>query len=270
MTTDNLDDRNPNCKIITILSEKGGSGKTSLAYLLASAALSRGKRVHCIDADRNPQLLTWRGTTQAAHPDDDISFPSSLTASKLPDNKDLYDQHIAEMSNNADVVIIDTRPGRYEDTEDIAYSSDVILIPGMPRAGDIKLLGDTVLWMLECRDAFVDLEYVPPIRVAMLNAPLTIIRAIEDDDVDSLTDADYGVLGRFADFPYLETVVQQSRVIEFLSQNGPLDGYISRLSGGHRAAARRIAKKADQLLDEVLSLRPEKSGKSAKKVKANA
>ena len=37
--------------VVTAISAKGGSGKTTLIQMLASAMLARGRRVHVMDAD---------------------------------------------------------------------------------------------------------------------------------------------------------------------------------------------------------------------------
>ena len=41
--------------VVSIASKKGGSGKTSVLMLIASAAANMGLRVHLIDADRDPR-----------------------------------------------------------------------------------------------------------------------------------------------------------------------------------------------------------------------
>ena len=47
-------------QVITIVQTKGGSGKTTSAMLLASAALDAGRQVTLIDGDVNAQLGRWR------------------------------------------------------------------------------------------------------------------------------------------------------------------------------------------------------------------
>ena len=52
--------------VITIVQTKGGSGKTTTAMLLASAALDAGRRVTLIDGDVNAQLGRWRDRFELA------------------------------------------------------------------------------------------------------------------------------------------------------------------------------------------------------------
>ncbi len=53
-------------QVITIVQTKGGSGKTTTAMLLASAALNLGRRVTLIDGDVNAQLDRWRDSFELA------------------------------------------------------------------------------------------------------------------------------------------------------------------------------------------------------------
>ena len=53
-------------QVITIVQTKGGSGKTTTAMLLASAALNLGRRVTLIDGDVNAQLGRWRDSFELA------------------------------------------------------------------------------------------------------------------------------------------------------------------------------------------------------------
>ena len=52
--------------VITIVQTKGGSGKTTSAMLLASAALDAGRRITLIDGDVNAQLCRWRDSFELA------------------------------------------------------------------------------------------------------------------------------------------------------------------------------------------------------------
>ena len=46
-------------KVISIQSQKGGAGKTTLAVHLASAAVARGLSVRVLDADEQKSALLW-------------------------------------------------------------------------------------------------------------------------------------------------------------------------------------------------------------------
>ena len=52
--------------VVTAISAKGGSGKTTLIQMLASAMLARGRRVHVMDADADKQILEWESKSARA------------------------------------------------------------------------------------------------------------------------------------------------------------------------------------------------------------
>ena len=53
-------------QIITLIQTKGGSGKTTVAMSLASAALAKGEKVCMFDGDVNQQLLGWQEAYEEA------------------------------------------------------------------------------------------------------------------------------------------------------------------------------------------------------------
>ncbi|MCA0998634.1 AAA family ATPase [Alloyangia pacifica] len=53
-------------KTISTMMMKGGSGKTTLTRILASAALARGMKVHIYDVDTDPQALGWEASFNAS------------------------------------------------------------------------------------------------------------------------------------------------------------------------------------------------------------
>jgi chromosome partitioning protein len=83
-------------KIIAILNEKGGSGKTTVSFNLATALHRQGKRVVIVDADPQGSARDWR----TASPEG-INLPP-VVAMDRP-------QMLSSLGTlNADIVIIDT------------------------------------------------------------------------------------------------------------------------------------------------------------------
>ena len=101
-------------QVITIVQTKGGSGKTTAAMLLASAALDAGRRVTLIDGDVNAQLGRWRDSFELAAWDSvkKPAWPESLSILSPPETVEgLLALLEAEEARGVDLVVIDTRPG---------------------------------------------------------------------------------------------------------------------------------------------------------------
>ena len=73
--------------VVTAISAKGGSGKTTLIQMLASAMLARGRRVHVMDADADKQILEWESKSARADFGDlpRLPWPAGLTVADAPE-----------------------------------------------------------------------------------------------------------------------------------------------------------------------------------------
>lgn len=256
-------------KIICVVSTKGGSGKSTLAMLLASAGIAKGLKVHCFDGDQDPQLIEWRAGVEThdrgGKPAPD--WPEHLLFSKLEADLDAVDEQLNTARELSDLVIIDTRPGTHEDTEDIAYSADAILIPSRVNAADTKHAIDTFIWMAKLKKAFCDEESHPAIRLVLNDLSNSVVKAVEDPDNNGgkLTYTDITLLNRIFEMPFLNTPIPRSRVIENLPLHGPLTAQIDAFdkssdSGLQKRSARRVLNIATAILDEVLQTEREANG----------
>ena len=84
-------------KIIALLNEKGGSGKSTLSINLASALHRRGKKVVLVDADPQGTARDWRESSP-----ENADLPSVVAL----DRPELLLSSIKSL--NADWLIIDT------------------------------------------------------------------------------------------------------------------------------------------------------------------
>lgn len=115
--------------IIAVASSKGGSGKTVLTTLAASALTSRGYRVAVIDADSNATFSDW-----AANNWTDAAKISSIVQT----------DHIAiiqaaqDAADNADVVLIDTAGFMSMTAASAIGVCDVVLIPVTADRGSVR------------------------------------------------------------------------------------------------------------------------------------
>jgi chromosome partitioning protein len=139
-------------KVIAILSQKGGAGKTTLALHLAVAAERDGHSAAVIDLDPQASAAGWGDSREAATP-----AIVSAQASRLP--------QVLEAARNvgAALVIIDTAPHSESAALAAARAADLILIPCRPTILDLRAIGSTIdLAKLAGKPAAVVLNTVPP------------------------------------------------------------------------------------------------------------
>ena len=118
-------------RVVVVAQGKGGVGKTTLAFVLATAIANRisgqsDYRVACVDADPNTTLdLALR---KAAFPEI-ISMTSDAEA-LLPS--------LREAQSLADLVLIDLEGSANQAMLYAAGKSDLVIIPAQPSAFDVR------------------------------------------------------------------------------------------------------------------------------------
>jgi chromosome partitioning protein len=120
-------------KTVAIVSQKGGSGKTTIAVHLAVCAELANKKVAIIDLDPQASALEWRSRREAESPEVVTATPEQLPA-LLKSAKE----------NGADLAIIDTAPHSDRAAAMAAARADLILIPCRPSAFDVAAIGTTL------------------------------------------------------------------------------------------------------------------------------
>ena len=120
-------------RTISIISQKGGAGKTTLAIHLAAAGTAAGLSTLILDADPQAtasQWSQWRGMT-----DPEVIDCASpiLLARKLAQAGEL----------GADLVVIDTPPHADIMAREACKLADIILIPCKPQAFDLSAVETT-------------------------------------------------------------------------------------------------------------------------------
>jgi chromosome partitioning protein len=120
-------------RIVTLLAQKGGTGKTTLSIHLAVLAVAKGKKVVIADIDPQQSARFWRKRRT-----DDNPEVVSLDASMLEKAADSYKKR------GVDLLVIDTAPHSQKDSSVAARLADYILIPSRPAILDLEAIGSSV------------------------------------------------------------------------------------------------------------------------------
>jgi chromosome partitioning protein len=139
-------------QIIAILSQKGGTGKTTISLHLAVAAQQAGQTAVVVDLDPQASSAGWKDSRAGDEP-----VVVSVPASRLPQALQ------AAESGGADLAIIDTAPHSGDVALAAAEAADLVLIPCRPGILDLRAIGTTArVVKLAGKPAYVVLNTVPP------------------------------------------------------------------------------------------------------------
>jgi chromosome partitioning protein len=119
-------------KVLAILSEKGGAGKTTITVHLAVAAKLAGLAVAIIDLDPQASAADW-SDRRASEPEA-VAIPPSRLEKLLNDLR----------ANDADLAIIDTGRDSNNAGYTAAQAADLILIPCRGGGFDFRALSRTL------------------------------------------------------------------------------------------------------------------------------
>lgn len=141
-------------QVISIISQKGGVGKTTLATALAVEASRSGKQALLLDLDPQASATFWN---------DSRSEEMSPAVTAIPPAR-LEHYLKASKEAGADFVFIDTPPFAKDIAYDAAKMADFVLIPAKPAVLDIIAMTRTVeLIKAFSKRAAVVLTFCPPV-----------------------------------------------------------------------------------------------------------
>jgi chromosome partitioning protein len=137
---------------VAILSQKGGTGKTTMALHLAVAAEKAGQLAAVIDLDPQASAAGWKDSRKAETP-----VVVSVPATRLPQALE------AARAGGADLALIDSAPHSGDVALAAAEAADLILIPCRAGILDLRAIGATArIVKLGGKRAFVVLNAMPP------------------------------------------------------------------------------------------------------------
>ncbi|WP_152048892.1 AAA family ATPase [Aureimonas psammosilenae] len=121
--------------IITLATQKGGAGKTTLATNLAVAAVEAGEKVVMFDLDPQRSLVAWAESREAEAPHVE-PFPADRIA-KLP-------EMVQALNGQFTTVILDTAGADNTATHRAMEAATLCLVPLRPTRLDANAVAPTV------------------------------------------------------------------------------------------------------------------------------
>jgi chromosome partitioning protein len=138
-------------KVIAILNQKGGVGKTTLAVHLATALARKKRAVILLDADPQGSALDWAAARHGDPLFPVVGLPKSSIHKELP-----------ALAANYELVIIDGPPRVYDVARSAIMAADLVLVPVQPSPYDvwaakeiIDLLTEASIYKPNLRKAFI-------------------------------------------------------------------------------------------------------------------
>ena len=137
---------------LTLLAQKGGTGKTTLAINLSVAAEASGWRAALVDLDPQASAAGWGDHRDGERPAV-AAVPAPRLAAALR----------AVRSHGADIAVIDTAPHSEAAALAAARAADLALVPLRPGVLDLRALGATAdICALAGAPSAVVLNQAPP------------------------------------------------------------------------------------------------------------
>jgi chromosome partitioning protein len=145
-------------RTISIVSQKGGAGKTTLAIHLAAMAAATGHTPILIDLDPQATAAAWSDWRAGESPEV-ITAPHTRLIETLAKAEEL----------GADIAIVDTPPHADAAAVQAVKAADLVLIPCRPQAFDLHAMKTTAdLTNLTQRPVYVVFNGHQPKATAML------------------------------------------------------------------------------------------------------
>src|SRR4051812_25969306 len=165
--------------IISVLNQKGGVGKTTLATHLAAGLAAKGERVLLVDADPQHSALDWGAKRETPLPFTLMGQPTAVLPRALP-----------PMVPNPYTAIVIDGPGKLTDVPRSAImASDVVLIPVQPSPYDVWSSADILKILNEAK------VYRPDVKAAFVITRKIANTVLGRDVAEALADFDVPVLG---------------------------------------------------------------------------
>ena len=118
--------------IVTVLAQKGGTGKTTLSIHLATVASGGGRKVVIADTDPQASAMVWKKRRRK-------DLPEVLQCGV----RDLKREVAAMKASGVELLLVDTPPHSTGEAGLAAAMADMVLAPSRPAILDLAAIGDT-------------------------------------------------------------------------------------------------------------------------------
>lgn len=164
-------------KVIAILNQKGGVGKTTLAVHIATALARKGRKVLLLDSDPQGSSLDWAAARHGEPLFPVVGLPKSSIHKELP-----------SLAKDYDVVVIDGPPRVYDVARSAIMASSLVLVPVQPSPYDVWAAKDIIDLLNEAG------VYKPALQKAFVINRKIVNTAIGRDVAEALSEYPIPVL----------------------------------------------------------------------------
>lgn len=130
-------------RVIALLNQKGGAGKTTLSTHLAGAFAGQGRRVTLIDADPQGSALDWAQRR--------LQGGRGRLYGVFGLARDTLHREVPQIARQADYVVIDGPPRVAALARSALLAADLVLIPVQPSAYDVWATQEMVSLITEAQ-----------------------------------------------------------------------------------------------------------------------
>jgi chromosome partitioning protein len=151
-------------KVVSVVSQKGGAGKSTICVHLGVSAHQDGKKVGIVDLDPQQSVRSWHDR-RGGEPD------------VIGDHAKRLPMIIERTASAFDLLIIDTPPKDSGDALIAAKVADLVIVPCRPNAFDLHSVSDTITTAKEARKPVFGLLNQAPIRSNIIREAARVLVA---------------------------------------------------------------------------------------------
>jgi len=220
--------------VLVIASQKGGSGKSTIAMQLAGALSVRDAeaRVLVIDADQQGTCLKW-----AAMAPEDSPFPAMVMGITEP----IIHRQLPRIRKDYDFILVDTPPHAEALARSAIIAADLVLIPVLPSPVDLWSAATTRKIVLDAQ------VQRPEIACRLLLSRVVPNTALAQETLEAL---------EVYDIPILSTRLHQRQAYPRSALRGCTVLELEAKIGGQ--AAEEVRKLTEEILEVLNGIRGKK------------